>query len=583
MPITTRRGPRSILHAVGSLWFAAVLLVLWLVAMACATVFESTHGTGHALAVFYHSLWFELLLALAGANVLGALLLCFPFSKRQLGFVLTHASLLVTFGGALVTKHFGVEGQVGIFEGQTADHFITDDELLFVENRADHSHSSINLSDVITNPYLPTDFRARPTASLADLRVEIVRYWPDSEWERNILDDNPMPQPAIEISLSSTGRAGPVWVFAEQPASVAGMPISFRLVADPAELARLISTTAASQPSSKGTVRIEYEGVEYEFSVEQGLEAAVPLGETGYTAQVLRYLPHATVGADNQIVKASDRPVNPYIEVGIAGPDINETRRAFAKFPDFGAMHGRQQVEGLKLTFAATAAEEEPFTPVEVLAGSEGELYVRFRHQADTIVSRKLELDVPVDSPWPGLQFIVLRRYDHARADWTLTLIEPVRKKRTAAILLRLRDGEHDSELWVQKLQRRSVMIGAVPYEVSYRDESLPLGFSLKLDRFRLGYYPGGRRPRSFESHVTVTEPSTARTQSRVISMNHPVSFGAYTLYQSSYRQERDQTVSFLSVSRDPGQPIVFAGYIGVILGMIVVLVTRMRESRHTT
>ena len=582
MPITTRRGPRAVLHAVGSLWFAAVLLVLWLVAMACATVFESTHGTGQALAAFYHALWFELLLALAGINVLGALLLRFPFSKRQLGFVLTHASLLVTFGGALVTKHLGVEGQVGIVEGQNADHFITDDELLLVENRADHSQSSINLSDVLTNQYLPTDFPSGTTASLADLRVDVVRYVPDSEWVQNIHDDSPMLRPAIEVSLSATGRTGPVWVFAGQSASIAGIPISFRLVADQAELARLISTTAASQPSSKGTVRIEYEDVEYVFSVEQGLEAAVPLGETGYTAHVLRYLPHATVGADNQIVKASDRPVNPYIEVGIAGPDVIETRRAFAKFPDFGAMHGRQQVEGLKLAFDTTALEES-FAPMEVLAGSDGELYVRFRHQADTIVSHKLELDVPADSPWPGLQFTVLRRYDHARADWILTPIEPVREKRTAAVLLRLHEGEHDNELWLQKNRRHSAMIGEIPYEISYRDESLPLGFSLKLDRFRLGFYPGGRRPRSFESHVTVTEPSTARTQSRVISMNHPASFGAYTLYQSSYRQERDQTVSFLSVSRDPGQPIVFSGYIGVIIGMIMVLVTRMRESRHTS
>lgn len=62
------------LRAIGSLWFAVVLLVLLLVAMACATVFESTRGTEQALAAFYDSWWFELLLALLAVNVLSAVL-----------------------------------------------------------------------------------------------------------------------------------------------------------------------------------------------------------------------------------------------------------------------------------------------------------------------------------------------------------------------------------------------------------------------------------------------------------------------------------------------------------------------------
>ena len=54
-----------ILRFVGSLWFAAVLLVLLLVGMACATVFESTHGAEQALSAFYRSWWFGGALALS--------------------------------------------------------------------------------------------------------------------------------------------------------------------------------------------------------------------------------------------------------------------------------------------------------------------------------------------------------------------------------------------------------------------------------------------------------------------------------------------------------------------------------------
>ncbi|MHC4090994.1 MAG: cytochrome c biogenesis protein CcsA, partial [Planctomycetota bacterium] len=117
---------RSVFRAVGSLWFAAVLLILLLVAMACATVVESTSGplgTELALDQFYQAWWFEALLALVALNVLAAALLRYPFSKRHIGFVVTHAGILVTLGGALVTKHFGVDGRIGLAEGDTAESF----------------------------------------------------------------------------------------------------------------------------------------------------------------------------------------------------------------------------------------------------------------------------------------------------------------------------------------------------------------------------------------------------------------------------------------------------------------------------
>ena len=41
--------------------------------------------------------------------------------------------------------------------------------------------------------------------------------------------------------------------------------------------------------------------------------------------------------------------------------------------------------------------------------------------------------------------------------------------------------------------------------------------------------------------------------------------------------------VSFLSVSRDPGQIVVFAGYIGLMIGMVMVLITRTADRRRRT
>jgi cytochrome c biogenesis protein ResB len=65
--------------------------------------------------------------------------------------------------------------------------------------------------------------------------------------------------------------------------------------------------------------------------------------------------------------------------------------------------------------------------------------------------------------------------------------------------------------------------------------------------------------------------------------MNHPTTHGGYTFYQSEYRQDptTGRTMSILSVSRDPGQPIVFAGYVGMLVGMIWVLVLRVLDRKR--
>ncbi|MGD2110463.1 MAG: cytochrome c biogenesis protein ResB, partial [Phycisphaerae bacterium] len=112
---------RSVLRFVGSLWFAALLLTLLLVGMACATVYESMYASPRALADFYKSWWFEALLALLAVNLIAAVILRFPFSKWHTGFVITHAGIVITLVGALVTQNFGVNGQIGVFEGETVD------------------------------------------------------------------------------------------------------------------------------------------------------------------------------------------------------------------------------------------------------------------------------------------------------------------------------------------------------------------------------------------------------------------------------------------------------------------------------
>jgi len=451
---------RTALGAVGSLRFASVVLMLLLVSMACATRYESMHGTEQALATCYRSWWFALLLALVAASVAAALVLRYPFSRSRIGFVLTHGAILLTLAGAAVTRFVGVDGQVAVGEGQTVEQFSVPGDVLTLVNRVGGERFSVDLTAPGIGGFVAAERPGAPALVANKLRVAVARYMPDSVSSQRMLDDNPREQPAVEVALSPTGLDGAVWLLPGRPAQVGGVAATFRLIADGGEWARVVG--------------------------------------------------------------------------------------------------------------------ERPATPIEAVSGPDGSLFGRFCADGAKVVCVTLAVGTPVETPWPGMKFAVLRRFEHARMDWSVTPVEGVSKRRTPALLLALSTPEHQARMWVQKGRGYPLSVDGTPYEVTYSDRPVPLGFSLTLSEFRVGRYPGSASPRSFESHVRFSDPATGLSLNRVIRMNAPSKFGRYRLFQSSYVQDSAGATSVLSVSRDPGQPIVFAGYVIMTVGMIIVLGTRL-------
>ncbi len=584
VPPTENERLGSVFRSFGSLWLGVVLLVVLLVGMACATVFESNRGAEQALAFFYRSWWFEALLALLALNVGAALVLRFPFSRKQIGFVVTHLSILVILAGALVTEQFGIDGQVAIVEGDTVkDLSISQESLRFIR-RSDEAESALDLAPLPARGLLPVEHPAASSLTLDEIPIEVVRYVPDSRESEQVVDDNPRPQLAVEISLSlpqSQDEKTPTWVFADQATPVADIPVLLREVGDE-ELRRLSAPEeeTGKADASVGTVQVSFEGSTSEFSVEECQAQAVAVGKTGYTLRVLRYMPHAVVGRDNKLDNASDRPVNPTIEVELVGPDGTVTRPAFANFPDFWSMHSTQAGPIPTVKFIASAGVE-PDAPISVLSGPDGKLYAHFVPEGGPSVVRELTLGTPCQSPWEGVRLTVLRRLEHARRVRSVVSVDPVRKDRVPAVLLRAKGPADTQTLWMRKYAPNTIMIGDSIYDAVYTNRQLPLGFSIALEDFEIGHYPGTMRPRSFTSRITFVDPASGQDVRRLVSMNHPTQFGGYTFYQSSYQEQGEKMVSILSVSWDPGQPIVFTGYLGTLAGMLLVLGRRILDQRR--
>lgn len=81
---------------------------------------------------------------------------------------------------------------------------------------------------------------------------------------------------------------------------------------------------------------------------------------------------------------------------------------------------------------------------------------------------------------------------------------------------------------------------------------------------------PQGDAPvKSFNSHVEFLPAGTAPV-SGTVRVNGPLSFGGYTFYQSGYRPDQPGWTS-LQIVRDPGVPMVYAGFILMIAGLALV------------
>jgi len=576
------KEPVSVLRVFGSLWFAGVILLLLMVAMGTATVFEHWYGTEQTLRMFYASSWFTFLLGLFGLNILCALLARYPFKKKQLGFVVAHVSILVVLIGALVTKKLAIDGQVALEDAQTTSRFsVPHREALTIANHGEPSQqASLDLPASVLEKLEKPHKSGVLTRQLGKLQVEIEQYLPDSREEQKVLDDNPQPNPAIEVLLAAGGKSSQEWVFANDPQAPHSGMVSFRLVSND-ELARLTLKPAASQPATKGTMKIDYQGSTFEIPVEDALNRAVPLGDTGYTVRVRRYLPHARVGEDRTVTNLSDRPVNPALDVEVSGPAGSEKRFAFARFPEFQSMHSQKQgIEGLSLVYQTEVETTGLETPLEVLASDDGQMYLRYHSPEGDVESKQLTLGQPAQTSLSGLEFSVLQRFDRARIERTLLPVQPIREESEPAIRVKLVNGEQSRSVWLKKNDMQQETIAGSTYGLSYGSAQLPLGFDLTLNKFTIGHYPGARRPRSFESQITITDQTTGRVLNQVISMNHPVSYGEYTLYQSSYQQSEDRSVSILSVSWDPGKPVVFAGYVGLMIGMLLVLIRKISPNK---
>lgn len=111
---------------------------------------------------------------------------------------------------------------------------------------------------------------------------------------------------------------------------------------------------------------------------------------------------------------------------------------------------------------------------------------------------------------------------------------------------------------------------------ILYNNQQLKkLPFKIYLHDFLVDWYEsqGENNPRQikeFRSRVAVIEDDTRVVLTKEVRVNHPLRYKGYAFYQSGYNP-KDLDWTGLEVSRDPGLPLVYAGFFLLNAGVIVI------------
>lgn len=121
--------------------------------------------------------------------------------------------------------------------------------------------------------------------------------------------------------------------------------------------------------------------------------------------------------------------------------------------------------------------------------------------------------------------------------------------------------------------------IGVAAFVDRDTGQEVSLPFVVRLDSFRVEYYPGTEAAADYVSYLSLALPGGPLTERRV-SMNRILRVQGYRFYQSSF--DPDGEGSWLGVNHDPwGTPVTYAGYALLGLSMLAVLCSRRAAFRR--
>ena len=558
---------------------AAVILAIFLLVPAVFFGDGLSRWFGH----YYDRYWF-----IAAALSLSAVIIAATLKYKLLGFFIAHFGILVLLLGAYQTFLEGIEGQIALVEGEKADSIRLSDWGKFTVSRepmAGNEHARLDMF-----PF-QTGMADWPEGKIYDgweeqggVKLKVLKYYGHARADENwIPDKTKNGEPAIRFAIAhADGKTMLESWLAGEPLGGPGIPKIEILQAPVDSMREDFLNPPKSDEDENGVLSVHYDGRMQRIPVSKNIGKRIALENNKIEVEIAKYFANAKPIGTAQFESQGEEPKNPLLDLNIYLPDRKEPLRelAFAEFPTMSlvAMHGGDCP--VKLWYHHTSAP----AGVDFLRTPDGKLYCRVGRDGKYVSQGEVKEGTSVDIAEKfKLKLLQILPFAKHKVLPQPVLSTPGEKNAgDDAALVEVESGGVKESVWLMRndpkygFQWISTPKGNL--SIQFGDESIALGFSLKLLKFTRVLNPGRMGDAAFISSVEVVDEARGLDQEREISMNNPLTQDKYTFYQSDCNELSDgRKVSILSVAYDPGRFLKYLGCVMICGGMALKYLTNAR------
>ncbi len=563
-----------------SLKLAVILLVVFFIILAIASQVEATYDAETANHMVYGHPLFAAFLILLAANITASALIRYPWKPHQTGFVITHLGILILLFGGLVTYFWGVDGSVELEEGQTRGRVTLPEPVLYF---------GVQDSDV---QLLPASLRFNPPSSSDPERIQlqdnlffdITRYFHRGIVKKDFISDQ-QGDPAFHLTVANQQVQEDLWLTPSDNTVSLG-PALFKLKMLPNQEA--VSQFLAPEAADKalGSIQLLVQDQPYQFTIQELLDSpkGVPIGNEGLSLVLKRYLPHGVV-KDNQLINASEEPINPMAEVDIYWQEKQDgplqSWILLAKMPEMNTPTYLDPTYDTEIRLLLLDGSETQDTTTFTLGWSPNQQKAYY-----SVGEQRGAFDQPVSTGWMNLKVSLTKKIPHARIVKTVT--QAPKQKQKSGMQAKSEgvpcvqghfSGDYETEDFYLEQGEIIRVPGQENWSIGYGLKTVPLGFSLTLQDFKVEFNPGTKEAASYTSIVTYQHKDEPPSPPQTIAMNHPLSVDGYKIFQASFGEVQGQAViSVLAVNRDPGLWLKYLGSLILVFGIAHYYTQRPKE-----
>ncbi|MEW6236867.1 MAG: cytochrome c biogenesis protein ResB [Candidatus Omnitrophota bacterium] len=276
----------KIFDFLASIKLAIILLLLFAAILGWATFYESSAGTDQAQEYIYKTWWFDLYLFFLGVNVIFSAVSRFPWKKRHTGFVITHIGIVIILLGSVVTRKFGIEGQLILSEGESSNEILVDHTVLAV------SIPRLNVRQTF-DPWfldkpLPPGKEIRYPVGDTGVVCYVDRYFSNPQSVLRVTGGGPAGQYGAHISIFQEGAAQAAleeWLLADHASmgtlNLMSAKVTFHKAASAEDLQNRLAPPAPGQAANQIDLIVDDQGILHYRAMNANVQCATGEVEKG--------------------------------------------------------------------------------------------------------------------------------------------------------------------------------------------------------------------------------------------------------------------------------------------------------------